>query len=205
MPKIPIRKLRRNELEEPASMSSFPIGFSAKKVSDESMNKESTSSMRYNADGTYRIEPTSPSSSMDTFQSVCSARQTSFRLKRPSPSLCLVDMAADSSRHSLPLSPSSTMLSPQDSNTASPWGQFVDMVDEEEDNNVDETKSERSPYCYLFKNTPSTHREEYRPYPKRFKRPRIVSSADTSHLQGFVLHTPSEIEETAAQLRSLSF
>jgi hypothetical protein len=96
------------------------------------------------------------------------------------------------------------MLSPQDSSTiASPWGQFVDMV--EEDDDVADIKSEQSSYCFLFKNTLSPRREGYRPYPKRFKRQRIVSTSDTSHLQGFVLGSPSEVEETAAQLRSLSF
>jgi hypothetical protein len=76
---------------------------------------------------------------------------------------------------------------------------------EEDDDDVDDTKGGHSSYCFLFENDLSPRRKGYCPYPKRFKRQRIVSTSDTSHLQGFVLGSPSEIEETAAQLRSLSF
>lgn len=195
--------------------------------------KNSTTAAKFNEDGSYRNLPcniSNSNNSSDMAETTTTSRENSFRLmKRPAPSVCLVDLASEESSQQqstnftiiCPSSPapSSTTALPHTtpprrraasaSEASSPWGHFIEMLMEDQ--------AEYSSGC-LGKNTcflPSCPPSPFRldrfshcnnnndPYP-RLKPKRHCRHSVSAPLSGFALAF-SDMEETANQLSSLTF
>ena len=216
MPKFLQAKQQRRRPTNPASLAVTQP--TRRKVSEEDMqqqqqkqsNSESASlAARFNEDGTYADSALArtnslwrrvSSSSLDNKGSSAN-EHNSLRLKRPSPSMCLVGLSGtvEACKQSpVPESPVTCATTfPQDP-TAAPWGHFIDH--EEECTSAGGHSSPRSPLLPTSTSSPT-----FMPYLKTpRRRPIRTRRRNGGALKGFVLTLP-EVEETADQLGSLSF
>lgn len=134
-------------------------------------------------------------------------RVNSFRLKRPAPSVCLVDLACESQKQQRLVSPDSVQshfVTPRrgddEDDSSHVWGHFIDTLSPDHYQDSDYWKTSFLPSCpspftlYMQKNDP---------YPKPEKRRRI-QSPNKQPLKGFFLAVPS-VDDTTNRLSSLSF
>jgi hypothetical protein len=179
---------------------------------------------KFNLDGSYRAIHRSSSSlsssDASSQQQQEQQRQSSYRLKRPAPSVCLVELATQGSCHSTTqhcVSPVTTTATPSHFGTPQPllrgvdtasetasWGHFIDMLipDHQDDDDYYTTSTSFLPSCPSPFNLDRLQHSN-NPYPKPEKRRRIQSSSKQP-LRGFFLASPT-VEDAASQLSSLSF
>jgi hypothetical protein len=123
-------------------------------------------------------------------------------MRRPTPSVCLSQLAIDScssdddsdSDTQCPSSPISTVIS---SGSDSPWGHFIDVIPSDDDDDRDDT-SQSSSLCSTKRLSSSQH--SYQPYTKKHNHHKRVATrkhaATRGFLPGFVLSIPRPATST---------
>lgn len=243
MPKLTTRSSKQQRYELSSYYPTAPTATltTQRKVSEDCMQSSQgssasstdslpkiSSSQKFNMDGSYRTTATilrsssslSSSDASSTASISSSARHGSFRLKRPAPSGCLVDLAAyccvspvSTVPTAAPVTPMLSSSSQQRDPDGSPqqpcWGHFIDMLIPGDEDYYHSSSAPSTGISLLpssLDRPAAAGRNGNDPYPKPSRRIQFLHNNKkySSQLEGFFLADPT-VGDAASQLSRLSF
>jgi len=127
-------------------------------------------------------------------------------LKRPSPSVCLVDLDNTPQTPDPPTEEGESHHTSEEEerpSPTSPWGHFVDMLVPSDESMHSKSSQESTDSYQTSSFLPSCCCVSHEPYHRAASKRRRIKAPSPKKLKGFVLHFPESLDATQTALQSL--